>query len=161
MIIAIDPGIRGTGIAVFSAGELYPTRTRLLLPNFDKPWVDRMVEICTELEDIIHQHKIKIAMIEQPTFMRSKHGLATAANGSLVKLAMLAGALLWVCAGVGVDCDTVLPVVWKGKRPKEDTQKTIYKLLPDMAPHLNHNVMDAIGIGLYYKGAMKGGRIVR
>lgn len=155
-LVAIDPGIRGTGVAFFAPQDPNPVHTFLLQPDATQEWAERMAYICENLENLLHKYKPTQAIIEQPTFLRTSVGIAAAASGSLVKLAMIAGAIFHVCKDYNCDTDTVLPIRWKGKRKKADTEKTIRLILPDLRAK-NHNVIDAVGLGLYHKGYLKGG----
>ena len=155
-LITIDPGVGGTGVALWVPQDPYPIKTYLLQPDSAASWTNRVTWIGEGLQDILHNHKPKDALIEQPHFLRSRAGLAAANSGNLVKLSMLAGIVLFICKDYGCDVNTVLPITWKGKRKKEDTQRTIKIILPKL-PKKNHNTMDAVGIGLYHKGYIKAG----
>lgn len=159
-LISIDPGVGGTGVALWIPSKPYPIHTKLLQPDKTQTWTERMYYICEGLQDILHKYKPQEAIIEQPTFLRSKFGIAAAASGNLVKLSMIAGAILFVCKEYGCDSNTVLPARWKGKKKKEDTQRAIRRILPDLKVK-NHNTLDAVGVGLYHFGKLKGGVVLK
>jgi len=159
-LISIDPGVRGTGVALWTPQKIEPLYTHLLQPDPKLVWSQRMNYICDRLENLLYKYKPKDAIIEQPLFLRSRVGIAAAASGNLVKLAMIAGAIMRVCIDYGCTTNTVLPARWKGRKKKEETEKVIRLLLPDLQAK-DHNVLDAVGIGLYHKGYIRGGVCIR
>jgi len=73
----------------------------------------------------------------------------------LISLAIMAGRLSGYYKHI-CNCDTIFvkPRVWKGTVPKRIHQKRILDKLKEnekaKLPHQNHNMVDAIGIGLWY-----------
>ena len=158
--ITIDPGVRGTGVALWIPQAKEPVKTYLFEPYAKDAWSVRLGYICDRLEDCLYKNKPKEAIIEQPVFMRSREGIGSAASGNLVKLAMIAGALFRVCLDYGCDTNTVFPARWKGRRSKDTVETAIRKILPNLKAK-NHNVIDAVGIGLWHKGYLKAGVRIR
>lgn len=71
--------------------------------------------------------------------------------------------------GAGCEVTTIQPVQWKGNTPKTIHQKRIVDALAATEmkkvlwppPHLQHNVFDALGLGLFATGRLgRGGRRV-
>lgn len=157
-ILGVDPGIRGTGLALFPAGEKYPSKVVTLVPNLKDSWRKRAAYICDAFEEFIYKNRPGDMYIELPVFFAStKRGLQTARQGHLVKLALLTGMLFYIADTNGVEVFTVEPVEWKGKRNKESAHKTIYKVLPDLMDHHSEHALDAIGIALFGKGLVARG----
>ena len=89
----------------------------------------------------------------------------------IVKLAQDAGRWAGIYSTLGVDAHFVEPNVWKGGPvPKNISHPRIWSALNareqsvvdvgcrGMAPSKRHNVMDAIGIGLWVRATGKAGR---
>lgn len=158
-LLAVDPGIRGTGLALFDRGEKAPRLTSNICPIHSDTWGKRLHYVLTLYEEFLYQHKPGEVFIEQPeAWLNTKLGLMAARNGDLVKLAMITGALYWATVGFGADCNTVLPSQWKGRKSKDDVHSVILRLIPTLQkPKRTTHELDAVGLGLYAKGYIKQG----
>lgn len=163
-LIGVDPGIRGTGVALFDREDKYPIATVSLEPEPTDPWDKRAYHIVTSFETFVLKHRPVECYIEQPVFFfQTQRGLQAAHSGDLVKLSMLAGMLFWVALYNNIEVYTVEPVEWKGRSNKEKSHTLIHKTLPYLhqAPgikrKLSEHEMDAIGLALYGKGIIKRG----
>lgn len=160
-LLGVDPGIRGTGLALFTRQELYPVKVSNLCPIHEDPWGKRSDYITQHFEDFIYKNRPGEMYLELPVFFGStKRGLQAARQGDLVKLAMLAGMLYHIAHSNGVEVYTIEPIEWKGRKNKEDGHKAVLKILPNLAnnkPKLSEHVLDACGIGLYGKGLIARG----
>jgi Holliday junction resolvasome RuvABC endonuclease subunit len=151
MYLTIDPGLAGTGWAVWDIswklkcwGVIYESRELT-----GAEWHLRALDIANRVEILAMQHKIKIAYIEQPAFFQSAGGQTTARSGALIKLTTLVGMIM-------SKLKTITPVAvnkWKGQLPKNIVIERIQALLPDVKAHTH--AWDAIGLGLYLKGDLK------
>lgn len=151
-LLAVDPGIRGTGLALFNRGELYPVKTRTITPDPSQLWQNRAQSLVTDYESFLLTNKPTEVYLELPVFfIGSQRGIKTARNGDLVKLAMLAGMLYWVSLAYGADVNAIEPSVWKGRKSKEDSHTLIRRILPHLPEKVSGHAMDAVGIGLYAK----------
>lgn len=149
--LAIDPGIRGTGLALFEYGEMYPVKVSNVCPVQSDPWENRLHYVCTLVEEFIMKNRPADCYIEQPAFMGStREGIMCARNGDLVKLCFLAGAIYWVCSGANCKMFLVTPQQWKWRTKKSDAHIVLRKKLPLLKNRkYTEHELDAIGIGLY------------
>lgn len=160
-ILTIDPGLSGTGWAVWEAGSWEKLEKPIdsgsfSIPNAlkDTPWYERADRLCDEIRTPYYKHCVRCCFIEQPEYMPSGVGLTAAGRGDLVKLTMLAGMLV---SRVFINRATSpwfpVPVSeWKGQLKKEVCFERIKSLIKiDIRTKTTHE-LDAIGLGLYCKG---------
>src|SRR5262245_29015263 len=136
-MITIDPGVHGSGIAWWSNGHLVQISYHTVLP----PQVD--------------YHNIVIEIPQVYLGSKSKGN-----PNDLIRLAYAAGCLVGDRLGV----ETVWPRQWKGTIKKEAMLRRILsKLTPfelgmlqglGLPPSKEHNVTDAVGIGLWKLGRL-------
>jgi hypothetical protein len=149
-LVAIDPGVKHLGIAVFKDAVL----ERAFLadtPRFEEPWMKP--NFCS-LHGLHHVNELVIEKPQIYVAARSKGD-----PNDLIDLALVAGGLAGIFRVMNQ-----LPVIyyrpseWKKQAPKNVvTERTLASLspfeidhikLPRAAKTLGHNVYDAIGIGL-------------
>ncbi len=163
--ISIDPGLGGTGYAIWSRERANVLETPIVSSSIEAPSEGpiemRMNWLCVALRKVCSDHKVVEVVIEQPQFMEGGKGLVAARDGDLVKLSILTGALIgqmwrWengndVAASYGTH---LVPVnQWKGNMSKELTDARVKQRLPKWrnGSGTSHE-SDAVGIGLYAKG---------
>jgi len=138
-VIAIDPGNR-TGWAYFHANKL--RACGWIRPN---RWVD-LVERALSREHIV---------IEEPTLY--PHSKARPA--SVMALQLKVGELKGRFEANGCTVELVQPRTWKGQVPKAiHNRRALAALTPDefaLADGQPHDVIDAIGLGLWKLGRIK------
>lgn len=161
-LISIDPGLRGTGMAIFEHSRLYtawysknpnkkdrgPQAWCALADRIEREWIARVPKrVC----------RIDAFVAETPQVYR---GRKTRNPADLLEVAGVVGAVAY---GVHATKRTrFLPREWKGQVPKETHNRRILaKLHKDEVENietcpesLRHNVVDAVGIGLFYLGRM-------
>ncbi len=159
-LIAIDPGKHGCGIAVFHDGHLVAC-------DFIEGNRAEIVEKGHHVGfDHVHMHGV-LVVLEKPVVYDRKNWEGD--PNDLIEIT-LTGALL--AAAVHIDghkyeFEAVTPQQWKGQTPKEIMNKRVWKFLhtDDASDHYElqraldgrrrttggkwHNVLDAIGIGLW------------
>jgi hypothetical protein len=145
-IIAIDPG-QWSGVAYFDNGLL--TRADLL---------GKGAEGIQEFTDTAHIFKADglQAVIEIPQVYPQRQWKGD--PNDLIGVAYIAGIFSSWLYEYGAEITLVKPHEWKGSRPKDvDTKYTLKcldaperRIIPDLPKTKLHNVIDAIGIGLWY-----------
>ena len=118
-IIAIDPGSKVTGYAVFEddklidAGLLKPQKTRL--PN-DK----RILSICFEVEKLLDEHEPKVVVLEWTTGKVGKN--RHKGGGSGLAIYGIAIGAIWMVArlreGVALPATVLIDESWTCGKPK-------------------------------------------
>ena len=135
-------------------------------------WLSRMLNVAAEFRDLIIDLSQKVPagleadpaeiVMECPSFFESFGGQTTASSGSLVKLAMAAGAEMAAINCIPPDRCFIRSLVtvnaWKGQMSKEAVQHRIRKVMNlgnpkgDRCEKFRSHVWDAVGIGLYWQG---------
>lgn len=150
--LSVDPGLSGTGWAVWGPGQLPPLRSGSLSAPADRDWLIRARWLGNEVRHLAESWGVDYVVIEQPQFMESAgKGLIAAREGDLVKLSILVGVI------AAQHSHSVLVEVreWKGSMSKEVSHRRIRSKLPGWVPcTATSHEMDAVGIGLFAKGVM-------
>lgn len=145
-LIAVDPG-RVTGVASFRGGELREAGTEKKATIFDKDWGYSLPHVRV--------------LVENPRWYPRDH---TDVN-DLLDLAVFVGELKRAYEGVGCDVELVWPRTWKGNVDKGIMGQRILgrlttaevALLPrrPRARDFDHNMLDAVGLGLWRLGRLR------
>lgn len=157
-VVSCDPGLRGVGVSVFSDGTLtragYVKNTEMKKRG-PEAWRSMAREVSYWLGVI----DIEILVVEVPQVYSA--GQQKGDPDDLIQLAGVDGCIVGHIMPFFVK--SYLPREWKGQCPKPiHNSRVMSKLTPEerkaieeCAPNLMHNVIDGIGIGLYYLGRMK------
>ena len=146
--ISIDPGIGGSGVAVWK-DKL--SECDVPLATFSLRGKTRG-QYMTQFESIIKVWGVTSAVIENAMhFKANVRGKVCLDSGSLVKLAQFIGSLEEVCRSNGVLVTLVTPIKWKGQLSKSLTLKRINKLWCE-CPQKPDHLVDAVAIGYWRLG---------
>jgi hypothetical protein len=132
MLMAIDPGAIA-GVAIFDGDTLDSVRR----VKHARSWV------CDTAVDKL--------VVETPVITRSTRNPA-----SIITLAITAGILIGKVDAKKLE--RVAPSTWKGSRPKDVDNRYTLRLLSELERYRmgvlisDHNVIDAVGIGLWALG---------
>ncbi len=153
--IAIDPGLRGVGIAAFEGKELmragYVKNSEQKLRG-PQAWYSMAHEVRYWVWPSFGLIPCDTLVLEgQQIYLGAKINPA-----HLIEIAGVAGAVAYA-----IDAKkrvSYLPRIWKGQVPKDvHNQRTLAKLsekeqavIEYPATSLRHNVYDAIGLGMYH-----------
>ncbi len=158
--VAVDPGLRGCGVAWFQDGtlaeavyipseELHERGARCFVVMANAVYQWRAIRNITGLP----------VLVELPQVYHSKHQ-----KGDQDDLIQLAGVVGAICQ-TSCDCvRTVRPREWKGTVAKDVMTRRIESRLDDLeraaivrwSAALDHNTLDAVGIGLWQLGRLNG-----
>lgn len=166
MLLAIDPGLRHCGYAVFNGGQLVAAG---LVRNSNKSdrgpaaWLDMAAAVrvtAQSLPQMVGQLVLEGQQIYQVSKLAGKMG---ADANDLLELSGVCGAL--AASFDAVEVRRVMPSEWKGTTDKTICQLRVSKRLSDSEAmaicwpgktgkdsSLAHNVYDAIAIGLWAVG---------
>jgi hypothetical protein len=153
-VLAVDPGVGGTGWALFS-DKAWPQSVGCCTPMSSRAsWVDRQASVVQKLALSVNVSATGTLVIECPELQMSERGWASARRGDLVKLALITGAIVHVFRAW--DVQLVTPREWKGQLPKRVTMQIVRDSLPTrvmddllLERHPDH-VWDAVAIGLWF-----------
>jgi hypothetical protein len=159
-LLAVDPSVTATGMAVFEAGVLAHAR---LVENRSTKSIDDWRSMAWGVFYAVHFPSSGDAVIEIPQVYRRGPG----DPNDLVTLAGVAGAIATVVPPV-IHLHSVVPAEWKGQVPKPKRASDPYiiedrvraRLSPEelsrvqlpSARSLQHNVWDACGLGMWHLG---------
>lgn len=149
MLVSLDPGLRQAGVACWDDGEL---TTAFLVKGAN--WFDTATEVKKRVFACASTYLLDV-VIEQPqVYHQSKQ---KGDPEDLIKLALMGGA---TAALISPHAPMMYePQTWKGSVPKEVTTARTRRRITDEEQHrielpravtLQHNVWDAIGIGLFH-----------
>jgi len=149
-LVAIDPGISGTGIAFFQGRELIEAYN---MYSKAVTWEERALDITDQIDNAIDDSCHPI-LIEFPEPMKgSAKTIASRDKGDTLKLACFVG---MVMGRLGMDIDLVKPSRWKGQLSKQVVQQRVGEWLEGTnyigIDEIVSHSWDAIGIGLWYMG---------
>lgn len=153
-MISVDPGIGGTGVAIWDPTYPKPAYTKVIRPLPNLEWMANSEHISKEFLNLLktYEYLVDEVYIEWPGLHQTAAGMASAARGDIFKLMFLVGALTQQCWTNNWIMVAVPVAQWKGQMSKEAVAKRVATKLgcqPDAYP--NH-VMDAVGIGLAVRG---------
>lgn len=143
MMLTIDPGISGTGWALWSGWVLI--KTGIITPPDALSWESKMTFVMGALKNIIEHYDFIEVHVELPKQFGGVRGMATSGKGSLTKLTLLVGAIMFNFQAKPVPVND-----WKGQLPKEVVEKRVKDILPKCKA--KSHAIDAVGIGLYIQG---------
>lgn len=162
-VLSVDPGLTGTGYAVWSASaELWrlsrkPTRVGVITPPAKLEAMAKLRYLVERLSGLMANEDINRVACELPEFWAGAFGRAVAARGDLVKLSLVVGAV----AALAVERRAVFTTVpvrdWKGNLPKDVVERRIRRRIGDGVCEqlgIKSHAWDAVGIGLYVKGML-------
>jgi len=152
--VAIDPGVRGTGVAVFTDGVLVRA---LVVAAFDlQRATGDVAHVCAGCG------KVSQAVIELPQIYAAAK--QDGDPNDLISIAAVAGAAAGVLAHAGGRITYARPAEWKGQAPKAVIHARMHAILSDaeaaiaarcLVTHgkrLGHNGLDAVALGLWFLG---------
>jgi len=166
--ISIDPGLEGTGLAIWSSYGTEndwrtmepPTKVMNDIRSMHYTWEYRLIDICKQIDfeyaKICARGAVTHTYIEWPHYRTDPVGQTATARGDIYKLSALIGAIMQVASGKYDSMIGLIPVLdWKGQLPKPVVAKRCMELI-DYKRHeklaITSHGWDAVGIGLYAKG---------
>lgn len=156
MMLSVDPGIRGCGVALWeSAAKRLVSCAYVKNPALTGEGPVEAARMAGAIYTLNAKNDVSFLALEWPQVYRV--GKQKGDNNDLLPLAGVQAALvaLFPLAGVGV----VRPHAWKGQVPKDvmcnrvvgrlvGPEVTVFRKC-GVAKSLEHNVIDALGIGLH------------
>lgn len=160
-LISLDPGLGGTGWALWQGGDV-PHAVGIVR---DTAKDESLAVRCWELSKKLHTSirasvngdpflSSTAVVIEMPQHMTNARGIAAQA-GAIYKLTFLVGylsAMMYPCP-----VTVVTPGEWKGQLPKDVVQRRIQAILGDatcLRLNIKSHAWDAVGIALWALGRL-------
>lgn len=164
MYLSIDPGITGTGWALWNVGDDWhecrkPWSVGIWNPPGKLAWEDRALWLGLELWKLnFVKERIDQVWIEYPAFFETAGGTMVARRGDLLKLTYCVGVLAGVMSHHGKKIYLIPVRSWKGQLPKEVVERRVRRLVGDHAmdgTRFRSHIYDAVGLGLFAKGCFR------
>lgn len=155
--MAIDPSINYCGVAIFDLKKKELIEADLVRPAKiairDGEWYDKAFSVFTQIDALRKEHGVVAVACELPDHW-STAGFAARESGSITKLAFMCG-LFYGMRNEVQRFVFALPREWKGQLSKDVMKNRIEdhyvkktkKYSKKSWDDLNHNIVDAIGIG--------------
>lgn len=163
-VVAVDPGVHMLGIGVFTDSVL--EHASLMKAENQKLQGPEAWVALARLFAMKFQGPMTVVMEFPRVYQGGKQGGDPA---DMLELAAVDGALCAAVAGTDVKLVRVFPSDWKKQMDKETTTPRILQRLQEagrneekmieMAGAKSHNILDAIGVGLYYLGRFEKRRV--
>jgi len=150
-MITVDPGVTGTGIAVWYPGQNTPYITHTITPPWKwKDWLSKAEYVAQDFKEYIVPKAPSLVLCEAPEFWTSGKGLASAASQDLLKLTHMVGL---IHAIAHFETPAIFRMVearkWKGQLSKRQVADRIKRDIGE--EYDSSHVTDAVGIGLWHK----------
>lgn len=164
MIIAVDPGLRVCGVSIFNEKRLI----RAFLAhgaekgNGPKAWAEMALGVMSQvvLSTAFKNPGVALVLEGQKVYQGGKQ------KGDPADLLELAGVCGYLASYFPVVV-RVFPHEWKGQMTKATTEGRVYDRLDETERGAievhgakTHNVLDAIGLGLFYCGRFEPKRVI-
>lgn len=163
-LLAIDPGLQGTGIAIFKMGVPRPRHVTVLKPRAGKykDWPDRVDDLVMQIRDLAINSGVTHVISEMMEMHQSPRAMMMWKTGDLQRTVFLVGALYGCLMSahddITLEFKLTTPSEWKGQLPKSVTINRINKLLGKGVGQelgIETHAWDAVGIGLWHMGFLK------
>lgn len=160
-LLAIDPGLTGTGAAVWTRSGPVPDEVFVVKSDLGKKadWIDRCANIAGHLMNIIHTHEIESVVCEMMEMHSSARAQMMWRAGDFQRTLVLIGTIHGMAIENQVkEFAVVPPSVWKGQLPKEVMERRIRRIVGDRQCErlgIQTHAWDAVGIGLWERRFIK------
>ena len=144
---SIDPGLTGTGVAIWRGNNARPYKTYSIKRKIQK-------EYMYYIRSIMIQWDVNWVVIEEAVYFSGNvRGQISTSSGKIFKLSRFIGALEQTLDDLDIHHDLVTPMKWKGQLSKQVTEMRIRKIIPNIDIKKNNDhEFDAVGIGLNVLG---------
>ena len=157
-VLSLDPGIE-MGYAYWPNShwkyKKAPQEADCIIPCTSVTWQRRFEDLMGTFQTMLRKWQPTFVVVEEPMFFGAGSE-ASAAAGSLIKLAAVYGGLMAVAATqerYSFQIVSITVAKWKGQLPKPVVQNRLKEIYQDQwNPRWSSHAVDAIGIGTYYMG---------
>jgi len=155
--VAIDPSINNCGMAIFlddvlvAHDLLHPSKEVVAMNLKDSEhYRFKSRDICNQIRAIymkVKERDSKTVLVTEVPEHFGNSGYIARETGSVFKLTFVCGMIF----GISEDCIAYQPSKWKGQLSKEVVRNRLIRDYPKRdIETLDHNIVDAIGIGHKY-----------
>lgn len=164
VLLALDPSIRSSGVALFVDHVLVACTRIVKKPNPAKAHGGRCLDMARAIMDWVAEVPVNAIMpehiaFEWPHIYQRVGGKSRGDPNDLPGLAGVGMAVVGMLIDdADISCETFSASEWKGQMPKHvaavHIERTLSKAEWSLVP-ASHDVIDAVGIGLHACGRMK------
>lgn len=158
-MMAIDPGLTGTGVAIWKEKKI-PVLADVINSRgaLSNDWIDRVSAIAQRVADLAMEYQVREIVCEMMEMHQSARAQMMWKAGDFQRTLFLIGAIYGMTEPYVVDFTVTPPSEWKGQLPKSVTINRVKKVLgPNVCIRLGieKHAWDAVGIGLWHQGYIK------
>jgi Holliday junction resolvasome RuvABC endonuclease subunit len=158
--MAIDPGLRGTGVAIWQGKGPVPKLTQVITSKGaeSKDWIDRVNRIAIQVADLCDEYHVRIIISEFMEMHQSARAQMMWKAGDFQRTLFLIGAIYGMVEAFTPTFEVVPPSTWKGQLPKSVTINRVRKIIGARACRelgIETHAWDAVGIGLWHMRYLK------
>jgi hypothetical protein len=157
-LMTIDPGLQGTGIAIWKDRRLVYTTVLTSRGAESSDWIDRVNRIAVQVQELAIEYHVREMVSEWMEMHQSARAQMMWKSGDFQRTLFLIGTIYGLCEHFVVEFTTIPPSKWKGQLPKSVTINRVKKILgPSIGARLGieTHAWDAVGIGLWHLGISK------
>lgn len=144
VLVAIDPGGKSTGFAIFQG--------KMLVSSGEIAADDLFLRLSVALGEELMEEGFRIGMVVEKPMYFGGRGAIAAASGRIGALYRTEGVIVGRAMGLGWKVWELTPVEWKGQLPKSVTRRKVNGLLGRMDTKVNDDEADAIALGMRVLG---------
>ena len=158
-LLAIDPGLQGTGVAIWKGDGTVPMFTAVLHSHQPRgaDWIDRTDSLALQVRALVKDHDIRHVVCEFMEMHQSARAQMMWKTGDFQRTLFLIGTFHGVTKHRST-FKVVPPSEWKGQLPKSVVITRIRKLFGELTCRrlkIESHAWDAVGIGLWHRGILK------
>ncbi len=160
-LLSIDPGLQGTGLAVWERSGPVPTNVFVIPPERRRgmEWWDRAEAMAGEVMNIVHDFDVTEIVCEFMEMHQSARAQMMWKAGDFQRTLFFIGTI----HGMAIENQVrkfryTPPSEWKGQLPKSVVEHRIRRIVGDKQCTklgIETHAWDAVGIGLWHRGFMK------
>jgi len=157
--MTIDPGVNGTGVAIWDSHAGVPNNKIPIFANTMSiggrmHWRNKVESYMHTILSILDVYSgCNYVYIEEPIYMESAKGQVSARSDALEKLIYCASFYAGYLTAMNQKVEFIRIIDWKGNMPKDVVERRIRKILGDsICENIHNHAWDAVGIGLHLQG---------
>lgn len=155
-MMAIDPGLTGTGVAIWKQKKIPCLATVVNSSGAVSPnWIDRVNAIAVKVHELAMDHNVREIVCEMMEMHQSARAQMMWKAGDFQRTLFLIGAIYGMTEPFVPEFSVTPPSEWKGQLPKSVTINRVKRVLgPSVCRRLGieKHAWDAVGIGLWHQG---------
>lgn len=159
-LMAIDPGLKGTGVAIWNPKSPVPLLAQVITSRGaeSNDWIDRVNRVAVQVQELAMEHSVRMIVCEMMEMHQSARAQMMWKAGDFQRTLVLIGAIYGMTESFVVDFKLFPPSQWKGQLPKSVTIRRVQRAIGVKAAlklEIETHAWDAVGLGLWHMGVIK------